>query len=177
MKIESLHLVVDINHDGAYSLWELWESVKFVYRLPGNLLVEGLGHIPYLSSFLGIKASEATGYGSLDGLLSVTLSLLFWIVVLFSVLTLSSPSTDEVDESPKGSDGGHAKPPPGFLPAGTGRVSASAAESDDGAWVSSTIHSHRPVSRPAYSAPGIGKHKKQPRRRHHLISYLIRHAK
>lgn len=176
MKIESLHLVVDINHDGAYSLWELWESVKFVYRLPGNLLVEGLGHIPYLSSFLGIRASEATGYASLDGLLSVTLSLLFWIVVLFSVLTLSSPSTDEVDESPEGIDGGHAKPPSGLLPSGTGRASATTAESDDGTWVSSTMHSHLPVSRPAYSAPGSGKHKK-PRRRHHLVSYLIRHAK
>lgn len=175
MKIESLHLVVDINHDGAYSLWEIWESVKFVYRLPGNLLVEGLGHIPYLSSFLGIRASEATGYGSLDGLLSVTLSLLFWIVVLFSVLTVSSPSTDEIDDTPEGTDGSHAVRPPGLLPSAS-RVSASAVESDDGTWVSSTVRSHLPVSRPAYSAPGSGKHKK-PRRRHHLVSYLIRHAK
>src|SRR3546814_12519759 len=76
-------------------MWELWESVKFVYRMPGNLAVEGLGHVPYLSSFLGIKASEATGYGRLDGLLSVTLSLLFWMVLLFCSLTLSSPSADD----------------------------------------------------------------------------------
>src|SRR3546814_19184028 len=95
MKIESLNIVVDLNHDGAYRMWELWESVKFVYRMPGNLSVEGLGHVPYLSSFLGIKASEATGYGSLDGLMSVPLSLLFWMVLLFSALTLSSTSADD----------------------------------------------------------------------------------
>src|SRR3546814_11498243 len=98
-------------------MWELWESVKFVYRMPGNLAVEGLGHVPYLSSFLGIKASEATGYGSLDGLLSVTLSLLFWMVLLFSALTLSSPSADE--ESTDQTDVRRGVPPAGALPVPT----------------------------------------------------------
>src|SRR5690606_41914550 len=51
MNIESLKMVVDINRDGSYSLWELWEAVTFVYRLPGNLMVEGLGNIPYVADF------------------------------------------------------------------------------------------------------------------------------
>jgi hypothetical protein len=175
MKIESLHLVVDLNHDGAYSMWELWESVKFVYRLPGNLLVEGLGHIPYASS-LGIKASEATGYGSLNGLLAVTLSLLFWILVLFSILTLSSPSTDEADENDQKDSGMRAGSHPGLASADDAGARPTSARTDGDAWVSSTVRGHLPVSRPTYSAPGSLKHKK-PRRRHHLINYLIRHAK
>jgi len=175
MKIESLHLVVDLNHDGAYSMWELWESVKFVYRLPGNLIVEGLGHIPYAST-LGIRASEATGYGSLNGLLAVTLSLLFWIVVVFSILTLSSPVADNVDENGEKDTGMRAEAASGFISADDNNVPATSAGTDDNVWVSSTVRGHLPVSRPAYSAPGSVKHKK-PRRRHHLVSYLIRHAK
>src|SRR3546814_752173 len=121
MKIESLNIVVDLNHDGAYSMWELWESVNFVYRMPVNLAGEGMGHVPYLSSFLGIKASEATGYGSLDGLLSVTLSLLFWMVLLFSALTLSSPSAD--DESTDQTDVRRGVPPDGALQIGSASCS------------------------------------------------------
>jgi hypothetical protein len=175
MKIESLHLVVDLNHDGAYSMWELWESVKFVYRLPGNLIVEGLGHIPYASS-LGIKASEATGYGSLNGLLAVTLSLLFWIIVLFSILTLSSPSTDELEENGEKDSGIREESLAGRASADSVGVSTARSRTGNDAWVSSAVRGHLPVSRPAYSARGSIKHKK-PRRRHHLISYLIRHAK
>ncbi|UYO92769.1 hypothetical protein [Pollutimonas sp. M17] len=174
MKIESLNLVVDINHDGAYSMWELWEAVKFVYRVPGNLLVEGLGHIPYVSSFLGIRASEAAGYGSLDGLLSITLSLMFWIVVLFSALTLSSPSEDDAGDSAEKAPGPALEAPSGFPLEKSGHTPSAGAR-DDGAWVSSAVRGHLPVSRSAYSAPGSAKHKK-PRRRH-MISYLIRHAK
>lgn len=98
MNIESLKLIVDINHDGHYSLWEVWEAAKSLYRMPGNLMVEGLGHVPYVSDILGIHASAGTGYDSFNGLLAITLSLLFWIAVLFAILTLSSPEDDSTDE-------------------------------------------------------------------------------
>src|SRR5690554_1555376 len=99
MKIQALDLVVDLNRDGTYSGWELWEAIKFLYRLPGNLLTEALGHIPYVSSALGIQASEASGYASLNGLFAVTLSLIFWVLVVFAMLTLASPEKDDVAET------------------------------------------------------------------------------
>ncbi|OXR50510.1 MULTISPECIES: hypothetical protein [unclassified Pusillimonas] len=94
MNIKSLNLVVDINADGRYSFWEIWELIRDLYRLPGNLLVEGLGHIPYVSNALGIHASEAMGYGSLNGLLAVTLSLLFWIALILGLMAWASPDAD-----------------------------------------------------------------------------------
>jgi len=157
MSIESLRLVADINGDGSYSLWEIWEVVKFFYRLPGNLLVEGLGHIPYVSSFLGIHASQATGYGSLDGLLSVTLSLLVWVGVLFTILTLSSPTVDEVDEEALRTP----EPSPTELRSGIDDTQAKGAR-----------HGHLPVSRASYTAHG-----KRPRKHHRLAGLLARHAR
>jgi|SRR5690606_11197705 len=156
MNIESLHLVADINGDGSYSPWEIWEVVKFVYRLPGNLLVEGLGHVPYVSSLLGIKASAATGYASLDGLFSVTLSLLFWVVVLFAILTLSSPTVEEPAPT--------AARTPEADPSALGRHMP-----NNAAHIS---RPHLPVSRPAYAATGT-----RQRKRHRLSGFLARHAR
>ncbi|MBC2769819.1 hypothetical protein [Pusillimonas minor] len=103
MNIKSLDLVVDINADGRYSFWEIWELLRDLYRLPGNLLVEGLGHIPYVSDVLGIRASEAVGYASLNGLLAVTLSLLFWIALILGLMAWASPDADpdEVNKDAK----------------------------------------------------------------------------
>src|SRR3546814_11313638 len=112
--------------------------------MPGNLAVEGLGHVPYLSSFLGIKASEATGYGSLDGLLSVTLYLLFWMVLLFSALTLSSPSAD--DESTDQTDVRRGVPPDGTFPVTT-QPSEIPLASHPPTWMSSPHHLTLPVNR------------------------------
>lgn len=103
MNIKSLDLVVDLNADGRYSFWEIWELLRDIYRLPGNLLIEGLGHIPYVSDVLGIHASAATGYASLNGLLAVTLSLLFWIVLILGLMAWASPDAnpDEVNDGEK----------------------------------------------------------------------------
>src|SRR3546814_14806121 len=108
-----------------------------------------------------IKASEATGYGSLDGLLSVTLSLLFWMVLLFSALTLSSPSAD--DESTDQTDVRRGVPPDGALPVTT-HATAIPIDSHHPSWVSSANHGHLPVSRATYSAPGSGKPRSAERR-------------
>src|SRR5690606_36317445 len=97
MNIQSFAWAIDLNGDGVYSMWENWEAAKWVFRLPGNLLLEGLGHIPYLSSLLGIHASEASGYGSLNGGLASSLSLLIWVVAIASILNLSSRTVVEPD--------------------------------------------------------------------------------
>ncbi len=82
MKIEALNFYLDINGDGRYNSWEIWEAVKWVYRLPGNLLVEGVGNVPLLANLLGIQASEATGYASFNNWMVVGFSLLFWLALL-----------------------------------------------------------------------------------------------
>jgi len=173
MNIQSLHLVLDLNHDGSYSLWELWEAVKFVYRLPGNLLVEGLGHIPYVSSALGIQASPAAGYASLDGLLATGLSLLVWIAVIFALLTLASPE-DKIDGAPETDAMSNVhvlhKERPQQEP-----VDMAAAIMPQRPAVSAVqARVHLPVSRPAYAARGL---KPRRKRRHHGVTFLPRHAK
>jgi hypothetical protein len=176
MKIQALDLVVDLNHDGTYSGWELWEAVKFLYRLPGNLITEALGHIPYVSSTLDIKASEATGYGSLNGLLAVTLSLIFWVLVVFALLTLASPDKDD------DLDTGNARPDAMRTAMIPGAEGPPAAQPDIPAHEHATAsgdatagpRSHLPVSRPVYAAPGT---RPKRRRLHHLTHSLIRPVK
>ncbi|HWL27459.1 MAG TPA: hypothetical protein VNQ97_00995 [Burkholderiaceae bacterium] len=178
MNIQALDLVVDLNHDGTYSGWELWEAIKFLYRLPGNLITEALGHTPYVSSALGIQASEATGYGSLNGLLAVTISLIFWVLVVFALLTLASPDSDQyidtADTARPDTMTSAAATDPGSLqgPLQHNRPAhESATASDD---VTASPRGHLPVSRPLYAAPG-----KRPKRRriHHLAHSFIRPAK
>lgn len=97
MKVEALNFYLDINGDGRYNGWEIWEAVKWVYRLPGNLLIEGLGNVPFLASLLGIEASEATGYGSFNNWMVVGFSLLFWLALLM-LLASFKRDTDAAPE-------------------------------------------------------------------------------
>ena len=172
MNIQSLHFMIDLNRDGSYSMWELWEAAKFIYRLPGNLAVEGLGQIPYLSDALNIHASATTGYDSLNGLLATGVSLLVWIAAFFALLTLASPveepysavTQDTTNVRPLRSD--EVQKPRDM---GTGIMPQRPAVSTVQARV------HLPVSRPAYSAPGLGPRRRL--RRHHGVSFLPGHAK
>jgi hypothetical protein len=100
MTIQSLAFSLDANQDGAYSAWELWEVCKALYHLPGNLVVEALGQLPIAQHFLHIEASAATGYGSLNGTLAIALSLAFWVAILFTVLTVASPTDPESLQQP-----------------------------------------------------------------------------
>jgi len=163
MNIESLKMVVDINRDGSYSLWELWEAVTFVYRLPGNLMVEGLGNIPYVADFLGIQASSATGYASLNSLWAIGLSLLFWMLAIFTVLTLGSPEAPEA-ESPELNPDDVAKP-----------VKLSPALPSRPVGTAMQTRAHLPVSRSSYAISGRKPRKQRPA--HHWVHNLIRHAK
>jgi len=156
MNIESLNLIVDINRDGVYSPWEIWETAKSVYRIPGNLVVEGLGNIPVVSDVLHIQASQATGYASLNGMLAAFLSLLFWLVAVISLLSLASPDDPEsnVGRQP--------------LQAGAGLESAA------GDTTALSARPHASAGDDRLSVPGKT-HKR--RHRHHLTDTLIGHSK
>ena len=172
MNIRSLNLIIDINNDGGYSVWELWEAIKFLYRLPGNLLVEGMGHVPPVASLLHIEATQVNGYDSLDGLLSVTLSLIFWVIVIFGILTLLSPSVDVDDGSlDTGLDNSHNRYR--SYSAGSTTMTGDARVVDDNIRAASKRR-HHPVSRPVYAAPG-----RKPKRHpwHHLAASWFKHVK
>ena len=98
MTFTSLKFTLDLNQDGAISAWEVWEALVWLYRLPGNLILETLGQLPWLPGVLGLKASAATGYGSLDGAISVAVSLVFWVIVFMAVCKFTSrrrPAPDD----------------------------------------------------------------------------------
>ncbi|MFA5489056.1 MAG: hypothetical protein WC284_07525 [Candidimonas sp.] len=90
MNIKSLDFALDINGDGVFSPWEYLEALKWIYQLPGRLVIEGLGNIPFVASALNIQASEATGYASLYGLTPTLISLLCWLVLICAILSLTS---------------------------------------------------------------------------------------
>src|SRR5690606_2042009 len=135
---------------------EIMEAVKWVFRLPGNLLLEGLGHVPYVSSVLHIQASEATGYGSLNSGLAASLSLLIWAVAIFTVLSLTS-SSDTASESAPVSTPALI----GTNPATIRQIAGPGKSSDQPA----SRPVHLPVSRANYAMPGKMpvRHKRQRR--------------
>lgn len=90
MQFQTFQWVMDINADGHLSSWELWETIRWIFRMPGSLVIELLGQFPLIAKPLGIAASAATGYGSLDGLLAKLFSFLFWVPLLIALLSLSS---------------------------------------------------------------------------------------
>ena len=87
--------IIDTNGDGIYSLNEIIQTLHWVFRIPGSLVIETLGSVPILSDLLHIRASEATGYASLHGGLVNILSLLFWaILCLWFLETNSKPRSE-----------------------------------------------------------------------------------
>src|SRR5690606_16759845 len=145
MNIQSFAWAIDLNGDGTYSMWETWEAARWVFRLPGNLLLEGLGHIPYLSSLLNIQASEATGYSSLNGGLASSLSLLIWVVAITSLLNRTSATDDEDDI---------------VLPSRQAQIGMNASATrqiagpEKNSPLSAEHRTHLPVSRVNYAMPG-----------------------
>lgn len=91
MQFQTFQWVMDINADGHVSLWEIWETIRWIFRIPGSLAVEFLGQFPSIAKLLNLQTTAATGYASLTGLLAKTLSLLFWLPLFVGLLTLSSP--------------------------------------------------------------------------------------
>src|SRR3546814_16755332 len=85
MKIESFHWIIAANHDGSISLAEIWHTLQCLYQIPGNLVIEALGHIPVTAELFHIHASEQAGYYSLHTWFSAAFSLFFWLFVLFAI--------------------------------------------------------------------------------------------
>ncbi|MCQ9616958.1 hypothetical protein L1889_09815 [Paenalcaligenes niemegkensis] len=104
MQFQTLQWVIDINGDGTFSLWELWETARWAFRIPGSLVVEFIGQFPALASILNISASPQTGYASLSGLIAKTLSLLFWVPLLLWTLGRGAPAADKTGPSAETSD-------------------------------------------------------------------------
>lgn len=90
MHIQTFQWAIDLNGDGQFSLWEIWETLRWVFRMPGSLVIELLGQSPFVAHILNIKASAASGYSSLDGLLSKAISFLFWLPLLMGILSAGS---------------------------------------------------------------------------------------
>lgn len=88
MWIESFNVGLDANLDGWVSLAEAWAGLKWLYMLPGNLLLETVGQFPSLAGAFRIRASEETGYASLNGWFSLLFSLVAWLYVLVKLCDL-----------------------------------------------------------------------------------------
>lgn len=103
MHIQSFQWAIDLNADGHISLWEMWETMRWFFRIPGSLVIELVGQFPTLAQVFGVKASIATGYASLDGFYPKVISLFFWLPLLIWVLSLGSkakPRHSYLDENP-----------------------------------------------------------------------------
>lgn len=90
MNIQALHFVLDIDSDGSIASWEVLHAVKWGFSLPGRLLTEGLGNIPWVADTLGIQASAATGYASFNSLLASGASLIFWVLLLYGLTRIGA---------------------------------------------------------------------------------------
>lgn len=99
MQIQTFQWVIDANGDGSYSLVELLETVRWIYRIPGSLIVEALGNAPVVSDVLHIQALADTGYASLHGGLVGIISLMFWASLILWVLYTSSTPKAEPEPS------------------------------------------------------------------------------
>jgi len=90
MKIESFNWIVDANHDGRISLNELGHTLLWLYQIPGNLVVETLGHVPVAAHLFHIQASAQAGYYSLNSWFSFVFSLFFWLYALLELSNLKN---------------------------------------------------------------------------------------
>jgi|GEM_PF-1846743 len=89
MTIYSLQLPASF-YDNGVTRDNIWELAIWLYRLPGNLIMEGVGNLPLVPELLNIHASASTGYSSLNGTITHALSLLFWVALLLGIISYSS---------------------------------------------------------------------------------------
>jgi len=89
MMIHSLQLPASIYESGL-TRGNIGELALWLYQLPGNLIMEGIGNLPVLPELLNIHASASTGYSSLNGTITHALSLLFWVAILLGTISYSS---------------------------------------------------------------------------------------
>ncbi|MDY0309825.1 MAG: hypothetical protein RBR29_08555 [Castellaniella sp.] len=96
MNIQALHFVLDIDGNGSVAGWEIIEALKWAFSLPGRLMIEGLGNIPFVADAFHIQASAATGYASFHSLPATVLNLTFWVgcLVLITRIGAHRKTTD-----------------------------------------------------------------------------------
>jgi len=90
MQFQTFQWVMDIDGNGTLSLWEIWETIRWIFRIPGSFVVELIGQVPALAQLLNISASPETGYASLDSLYAKIISIFFWLPLLFWILSYGS---------------------------------------------------------------------------------------
>jgi hypothetical protein len=107
MNIQALHFVLDIDGNGSVAGWEIIDALKWGFSLPGRLMVEGLGNIPFIAQAFGIQASAATGYASFHSLLATALNLLFWVgcLVLVTRIGADRPAAQAATDESAGTAG------------------------------------------------------------------------
>ncbi|MGO3843839.1 MAG: hypothetical protein ACTJHY_14465 [Alcaligenes pakistanensis] len=88
--MQTFQWIIDANGDGIYSLNEIFQTMRWAFRIPGSLVIEAAGSIPVLSDVLRIQASDTTGYASLRGGLVSILSLFFWAILCLWFLESNS---------------------------------------------------------------------------------------
>lgn len=102
MKIESFKWAIDANNDGSISPDELWHTLQWLYELPGNLMVEALGHVPVVAETFHIHASAQAGYYSLNSWFTAVFSLFFWLFVLVELAKLKDIVKQRLAARPAG---------------------------------------------------------------------------
>ncbi|MHA3903192.1 hypothetical protein ACTPOE_06385 [Castellaniella sp. WN] len=108
MNIQALHFVLDIDGNGSVAGWEIIEALKWAFSLPGRLMVEGLGNIPFVADTFHIQASAATGYASFHSLPATVLTLLFWVGCLVLITRIGADrkvDAADTNAASAGSDG------------------------------------------------------------------------
>ncbi|WP_322994503.1 hypothetical protein [Castellaniella sp.] len=103
MNIQALHFVLDIDGNNTIAGWEALNALKWGFALPGRLLTEALGNIPWIADTVGIQASAATGYASFHGLLTTGSSLVFWVLILYGLTRIGARknTSDAPDQPPR----------------------------------------------------------------------------
>ncbi|MCX5592074.1 hypothetical protein [Alcaligenes endophyticus] len=92
MPIQSFQWLVTVSDNPAS--FNAWDMFSWLYRLPGSIIIEILGHITPLAALLNIQASRSTGYATLDGRIVNVVSLFIWAATILWILhTSSTPSS------------------------------------------------------------------------------------
>lgn len=90
MHLQSLQWIYDLHASGSIGGWELWQALKGLFNLPGNIVIELLGSYTVIAQTLGIAASEQTGYASLNGLIAKIISCAAWLFVFIQVVNIGT---------------------------------------------------------------------------------------
>lgn len=93
--MRAFDVMLDMNRDGAVTISDAVQWVKWFACLPGNLALEGMAFIPRIASFFEIKASPLAGYDSFHGWPAWIISVAAWLLLLAWIGELWDPTRKE----------------------------------------------------------------------------------